>query len=517
MDRTRNAMRNIVFAGTLRLYQTIIPFLMRTAMIYFLGVEYLGLNGLFASILQVLNLAELGVGAAMVYSMYKPIVTEDKPMICALLKLYQKYYRIIGLLIATVGLCITPFIPRLIKGDTPADINIYVLYLLNLAATVLTYWLFAYKGSILQANQRNDVVSKVTLLTTTVQYAVQLAVLWAFHDYYLYVLVMLATQALTNIIIAIIANKMYPEYKPSGTIPKSEMRKINRRIRDLFTEKLGTTIVNSADTIVISAFLGLTVLVMYQNYYFIMSAVMTFLSTILYSCLSSVGNSMITDSKEKNYTDFLMITFSINWIITICMCCFITMYHPFITLWVGEKYTFSTSVTILFCVYFYLVIMQQVMGVYKDAAGIWHQDRFRPLLAAVVNLICNLAFVKMWGIYAILGSTVFSYVIVAFPWMIHNVFKYVFQRDWKKYTLDLICYFLIATVIMLLCFGISRLTAGLPLVWQVVFNGVICVVVSNVLLFLIFRKNSSFKPMIRLADKFTKHKFGKLFDKLLAK
>lgn len=186
IERTKNATRNIIFGIILKVYQILVPFLMRTAMIYLMGVQYLGLNSLFTSVLQVLNLAELGVGSAMIYSMYKPIAEDNNTVICALMNLYRTYYRIIGAIIAAVGLLLTPFIPKLISGDVPQGINIYVLYLLNLGATVLSYWLFAYKNSILQAHQRVDVVSKVTLVTSTVQYALQLLVLWVFKNYYLY-------------------------------------------------------------------------------------------------------------------------------------------------------------------------------------------------------------------------------------------------------------------------------------------------------------------------------------------
>ena len=238
-------------------------------MIYFMGVQYLGLNSLFTSILQVLNLAELGVGSAMVYSMYKPIVEDDEITICALLKLYKIYYWLIGLVIAIAGIALTPFIPRLIKSDLPAGLNIYVLYLLNLAVTVLSYWLFAYKNSLLQAHQRTDITSKVTLLTTTLQYGIQLLVLILLKDYYIYIIVNLITQVLTNIITAYAATRMYPDYKPTGKLPKQMVQDINHRIRDLFTSKIGAVVVNSADTIVISAFLGLTALAVYQNYFYI--------------------------------------------------------------------------------------------------------------------------------------------------------------------------------------------------------------------------------------------------------
>lgn len=130
--------------------------------------------------------------------MYKPIAEDNNTTICALMKLYRTYYRVIGLVIAIIGCALTPFIPKLISGDVPKELNIYILYLLNLGATVLSYWLYAYKNSILQAHQRTDIVSKVTLVTSTVQYVLQLLVLWLFKDYYLYVIVLLATQAFSN-------------------------------------------------------------------------------------------------------------------------------------------------------------------------------------------------------------------------------------------------------------------------------------------------------------------------------
>ena len=276
---------------------------MRTLMIYFMGVQYLGLNSLFTSILQVLNLAELGVGSAMVFSMYKPIAEDDSVTICALMKMYKTYYRVIGLVIAVVGAVCTPFVPKLIKSDLPPDLNVYVLYLLNLAVTVLSYWLFAYKNSLLQAHQRNDVSSKVSLITNTIQYALQILVLVTIKDYYVYTIVALLTQAITNIATAMVANKMYPNYKPEGKLPKEMVNQINQRIKDLFTSKIGAIVVNSADTIVISAFLGLNMLAIYQNYFYILSSIIGFVAILFGACTAGIGNSIIVETPEKNFKD----------------------------------------------------------------------------------------------------------------------------------------------------------------------------------------------------------------------
>ena len=177
IERTKNATRNIVVGMILKIYQLLVPFVIRTVMIHMLGMEYLGLNSLFTSILQVLNLAELGVGSAMVFSMYKPIAEDDSATINDLMRLYQFYYRIIGIIILTVGIIITPFIPKLIKSDIPSGLNIYILYYLNLGATVISYWLFAYKNCLLTAHQRSDVISKLTIITNTVMYVGQIIAL----------------------------------------------------------------------------------------------------------------------------------------------------------------------------------------------------------------------------------------------------------------------------------------------------------------------------------------------------
>ena len=229
------------------------------------------------------------------------------------MKLYRTYYRIIGFIIAAVGLALTPFIPKLISGDVPQGINIYVLYLLNLGATVISYWLFAYKNSILQAHQRVDVVSKVTLVTSTVQYALQLLVLWAFKNYYLYVVVLLATQALTNITTAICSDKLYPQFKPAGQVATEEKKAINGRIEDLFTSKIGSIIYDSADTIVISSFLGLTALAVYQNYFYILNAITSLITVVFSACTAGIGNSIVVETKEKNYRDLNKFTFIICW------------------------------------------------------------------------------------------------------------------------------------------------------------------------------------------------------------
>ncbi len=506
IERTKNASRNIVFGVILKAYQILVPFLMRTAMIYLMGVQYLGLNSLFTSVLQVLNLAELGVGSAMVYSMYKPIAEDDHEAICALMKLYRTYYRAIGLVIAVVGTILTPFIPNLISGDVPADINIYILYLLNLGATVLSYWLFAYKNSILQANQRTDVVSKVTLVTNTVQYGLQIFVLWVFHNYYYYVIVMLATQAMTNIVTAIWADKLYPDFKPQGDVGKDEIREINRRIADLFTSKIGGVIYDSADTIVISAFLGLTVLAVYQNYFYILSAITGFIGVIFSACTAGIGNSIIVESKDKNFNDLKKFTFIICWISGFCSCCLLCLYQPFMELWVGKDLMLAFSAVVCFVAYFFIRQLNALFNLYKDASGMWREDKFRPLAAALTNLVLNLILVQFIGIYGILLSTVLAILCVGMPWLMHNLFTVIFEKKnlWP-FLRVLVGY---CAVVLFSCmisyFICSFINVGLVATFFV--RLIVCCIVPNVIYFVAYRNTEVYVDTLVLVDKMTKRK-----------
>lgn len=501
IERTKNAARNIVFGGMLKIYQILVPFLMRTAMIYFLGVEYLGLSSLFVSILQVLNLAELGVGSAMVFSMYKPIVEDDRETICALMALYRKYYRIIGAVVACLGIALLPFVPKLIKGTVPEDINVYILYILQLGSTVLSYWLFAYKNCLLNAHQRNDVISKVTMASNTIQYLMQLFVLCRLKNFYLYMIVALVSQILNNITTAYIVEKMYPDYKPSGVMDKSLVKDINTRIRDLFTAKFSTVVVGAADTVVISAFLGLTSLAIYQNYYYIMNSVCMIINIVFLGVAAGIGNSLITEKIEKNYRDFEKFTFIISWIIIICSCCFIGLYQPFMKIWVGDDLMLSNGMVVLFCVYFYVSEMSMVWATVKDAAGLWHADRFRPLAGAVFNLLVNILLVNYIGLYGIVLSTILSYVLITMPWMLHNLFSLLYKKmplwDYCKKLFGYILLTAIASAATYFLCDIVAIGGFLGLAVRMA----ICLVVSNVLFVAVYRKHTLFKESMMILKK----------------
>ena len=494
INRSQNAARNIIFGVLVKIYSLFVPFIIRTVMIYTLGMQYLGLNSLFVSVLSVLNLAELGVGSAMVFSMYKPIAEDDKDTICALMRLYKIYYRIIGLAILVIGLFLTPFIPKLISGTLPEGMNVYILYLMNLASTVITYWLFAYKNCLLSAHQRSDITHKINMIIITVQYGVQIVILVVLKNYYIYIMILFLFSAIENIVRALVVDKLYPQYRAVGKLPQSEIKKINQRVRDLFTSKIGSIIVDSVDTVVISAFLGLTALAIYQNYFYVITSITGFVTIIFTSCTAGIGNSIITETKEKNYNDLKKFMLIISWISGFCICCFACLYQPFMEIWVGKENMLSFSFVVCLCVYFFVKQINSLLNLYKDAAGIWHEDRFRPLVTALTNLGMNLVMVQFWGLYGILLSTVLSMLIVGMPWLLHNLFTVLFRKSAREFLVKMLQYMFVSAIVCAVCIGVCSFIK-IGLIPTIIIRGIICCILSNIVFYIIYRRFPEFEQV----------------------
>ena len=496
IQRTKNAARNIVFDGTAHLFNMVIPFIMRTVILNYLGMEYLGLNGLFVSILSFLNMAELGVGSAMVFSMYKPIAEDDTDTICALLRLYRMFYRIIGLFIAVVGLALVPFLRNLIKGDVPPALNLYILYFMNLGCTVLTYWLFAYRNSLFQAHQRRDVSSKVNLAVRVVEYGLKILALVIFRNYYLYLSIQLLAQVSVNVLVSIQSRRMYPQYSPRGKLPREKVLDIAKRVRDLFTSKFSYTIFNSADTLVISSFLGLAMLAIYQNYFYVITSLRTMLEVVIGACIAGVGNSLVTESEEKNYGDLERFTLLFGWLMVVCTGMLLCMYQPFMRLWMGEERMLSFNYVICFAIYFYTMGVNKLINMFKDAAGIWRKDRWRPLTAALVNLGLNLATVQWLGLYGVLLSSVISIVAVQIPWLFHNLFQEVFPHKYIWRYVRFFCGFVAAALVS--C-GASLFVCSLLHLapWPtLIVNACISFLIPNAIMLLAYGKTRIFRESV---------------------
>ncbi len=492
-SRTKNAKRNIMAGIANKIVHLVFPFIIRSITIQVLGTEYLGLGSLFTSILQVLNLAELGFSSAITYNMYKPIAENDTKTICALLNLYKKIYRIIGLVILLLGLGVMPFVRNLIDGNIPEGVNIYILYALFLFNTVSTYFLFAYKSALLNACQRNDIASNVQTITSLIQYSAQILVLMVTENYYLFVIMQTATSVLNNLLTAYIAKRKYPHYICIGEVTKEQRKDIRKRVYGLMIYKVCSATRNSFDSIFISSMVGLTAVAIYSNYYTVMMAIIGVMGIFTSSIISSVGNSIATESEEKNYQDMNKFNFMYMWFsgcLTICLAC---LYQPLMKLWMGEENMFPFGIMILFCIYFYALKMGDVRAVYSDAKGLWYENRFRTIAESILNIVLNAVLGYFFGVTGIILGTLISLIIVGIGYGSQILFKHYFVHyKVSKFYLQHLTYALVTIVIGVITYLVCSLIS-FEGVFGLVLKTLICIGLPNLAYLLVYRNTKIYK------------------------
>ena len=496
LNRTKNAIKNSVWGIISRVVTLLMPFVVRTVMIKTIGVDYLGLSSLFISIITVLNLTELGIGDAIVYSMYKPIAENDRKTICALMSLYKKLYRIIGLTVLVIGACLIPFLPYLIHGETPPDVNLYILYAINLAGTVSTYWLFAYQISLLNAHQRNDVISKVSTFVYAIMYIIQILVLVTSRNYYAYFIIHPIFTIIVNLINAGMSRKLYPEYHCEGTILKEDIEDIKRRIMGLVVSKVAFASRHSFDSIIVSAFLGLEVLAIYNNYYYLIAAISGIMVVLMSSISAGIGNSLVLETKDKNENDLRSLNFLYMSVSFICFCCFIALYQPFMKLWVGDDLMFSDAIMLSFCSYFIVEKTLNLIGQYYDASGLWWHGKLKSVIEALGNLILNILLCKVFGTFGIVLASIITMVFIGLPMTTYYVFKYSFDKSPCKYLLeqfvDLLIYGSIGCVVYIVTSLFPLGDCVINSVIYMLLRLIVTLGISFLLYFIIYRKNRRF-------------------------
>ncbi len=513
LQRTVNAKRNIIWALITKVLMIAGPFVIRTIFIQKLGAEYLGLSGVYTSILQVLNLTELGFGTAVSYSMYKPVAEGDVRQVAAYLNYFKGVYRKVGLAILGMGLVILPFLQYFINDPCPPDVNLYLGFALYLGNSVLSYFLFAYKQSLLAAYQRNDAISKVAMVVVSLQYVLQIAVLLLVPNFYLYVLVIPLCTMLANLLTAAATNRLLPEYSEASlkaVRPTDEERAgVRQRVKGLMLQQLVGVSRNSLDNLFISAFIGLIAVAAFGNYFVVMSGLVGVLTTIIGAITSVVGNSVATESKEKNFADCRLFCFIYAMVAIVCSACLISLYQPFIVIWVGEELLLGIEVPLLLTIYFYVLSMGDIRSVYLNASGIWWELRWMRVAEAVANVVLNLIFVQLLGIAGVVLGTVLSLFFINFVGNSCLVFKHYFGTDkLKPFFADHALYALVALAVCAATYGVcSFIPDGGLVLWLA--KALVALVVSGVLLLVIFGRTKRFKEAWAFAKRVLHARAGK--------
>lgn len=505
--RTKNAKRNIVNGMVREVLSMVLAFVTRTMVLYVLGEQYLGLSGLFTSILNVLNLAELGFNTAVVYFLYRPIAENDYDQICAITAYLRRMYRLIGSIILVAGLAVLPFLPHLISGEHPDSMNVYVLYLIYLANSVFSYWFYAYNSILFTATQRTDIVSKVYLVVSFGTKLAQLVVLVIFHDYYLFALLMVLGTVLNNLLLHHIFQKKMPEYVPRGQISGELKRSIGKQMRAIFVAKIGSVARNGCDSIFLSAWFGLVLVASYDNYMYIFNAIMSVVWMVGGAIQASVGNCMVKESLEKNRFNFFRFDFLFSWFVGWCTVCMFCLYQPFIRIWMKgkESLLLSDFNMMLICLYFYSTAICLVQNVYANGAGLFSQMRNWFVLEALGNLILNAILGYIFGVSGIIVATTISIVVCNFFARSQILFRNYFKTSAAEYVTTQSVYFAVMIIGCITTSWVCNLVEQTGILGLLLRMG-ICVIVPNCVFAVLHCRNQKFRDCLGLVKEIVKTK-----------
>lgn len=490
-------MKNIVFGYIGNLSSTVLGFILRTVFIMKLDETLLGVNGLYTGVLSMLSMAELGIGTALNFSLYVPVAQKNYDKIKSYMQFYKKAYRIIGLIVAVLGIVLIPFLKYFIKDPGNYGMKeLTIYYLIFLFNTVSTYFV-SYKYSLVNAEQKNYIqtnILTITKLTTTI---LQLIVLVITSNFLLYLLTAAAVELLQKIWANNYLNKRYPYLLDKDVIPleKEETKEIWDKTKALLCLKVGDIARLQTDSLIISSLIQVAVVGIVDNYNMVINSIQNFVLVIFNSAISSFGNLIATESKKKQYELFKVYRFVANWIYGLSAIGFYVLLTPLVVdLWLGEKWLLGAEIIALIVIDYYFKGDRVVMMNFRTAAGVFEQDKFLPLIQGGVNLVISIVLVQRIGLIGVYIGTVVSGLIanVSRPPIVYRV---CFDRKSKEYFIDTAKYLLVMALILVIVLPLSNVLLEKVTLISFVLTGVMIVVVYNVIFLFAFCKTGEFKYM----------------------
>ena len=414
MGRVRQAEKNIFFGYISNFIIMIMGFLLRTVFIMVLDKELLGVNALYTDILSVLSLAELGVGSALNYSLYKPVANNDLEKIKSYMRLYKRAYLAIAGVITVTGLALAPFLPYLIQdsgGISAGDLTVY--YLIFLFNTVITYFV-AYKYSLANAQQRSYIQTNIITITKIVTVLAQIVMLLVTKNFLVFLLTQSAVELLQKIFVTVYFNRLYPYLRDKDVqkLDKEETDIVVTKTKALMFHKLGDVARLSTDSIIISYFMSVDWVAIVSNYTLIINYATNFIGVIFNSMIAGFGNLVATESRKKQYEMFKVYRFLACWLYGFAAVGFWLLLTPLITgIWLDDSWKLDQVVVTLMLVDFYLKGGRVVLINFKIAAGIFEQDRYLSLVQGAVNLVLSIVGIRYIGLAGVYVGTVISGVM----------------------------------------------------------------------------------------------------------
>ena len=502
MGRVQFAAKNIAFGYIGNITSTVLGFVLRTVFIQRLDETLLGVNGLYTGVLTMLSLAELGIGTALNYSLYAPVANNDLEKIKSYMLFYKKAYLAIAGVVAGIGIILIPFLKFFIKD--PGDYGMQELtiyYLIFLFNTVSTYFV-AYKYSLVNAQQKNYIQTNVLTLTKLATTISQIIVLLVTANFLFYLLAAATVELIQKIYVNQYLNRLYPYLRDKNVKPleKEETQAVKEKTKALVCHKVGDVARLQTDSLIISSFIQVSLVGVVDNYTMVINSISGFVNIIFNSVISSFGNLIATESKEKQHEMFNIYRFVANWVYGLSAVGFYVLLTPLVYLWLGEKWLLGNGVIALILIDYYFKGDRIVLSNFKTAAGVFEEDKYLALIQGAVNLVISIGLVQTMGLSGIYIGTIISGLIanVTKPFIIYRV---CFGRGAGEYFLDTAKKLSVLAVTLAIVLFASKFLLQQITMISFVLTGVMIVLVYNVLFLICFGRTKEFGYLVGLVKR----------------
>ncbi len=485
-NRTFNSTINIVVGIIKNVVITLLAFISRKLFIEYIGIEFLGINGLFTNILSLLSMADLGFGTAMSFSFYKPLADGDEKKLASLIHFYKKVYHIIAIAVAVIGLSLIPILDKIINLETPVH-NIELYYIIFLSNTVISY-LFVYKSSVLTADQKNFVVDIWTIAVNVIKIIIQCIFTIIFKNYIIYIVLNVLATLVNNLVISHQANKQYPYISNYTSIDKQDKKEIFVNLKSVFIYKVSGSLLNSIDSIVISVCISTVAVGLYSNYSTITTSLVSFITIIFTSLTPSIGNLIVKESYDARYKIFTMAQNLSFWISGFVSICTYVLISDFIEIWLGQEYVMGELMAVAVALNLYFSTSMQTIWIFREASGLYKRTKYIMLIAAIVNLCLSVLLAKILGAAGVILATTIAKISTYFWYEPNILFKDFFKKRvisyYKTYMLNILC-------VIIAGLGISKLMNLIAINgiigWLI--KAMVCAVIVNTIYVVINIKN----------------------------
>lgn len=479
-----------------QLFTLWLSFVSRTVFIKFLTAEYLGISGLFSNVLTVLSFAELGIGDAMTYAMYKPVKEDNRKLVNQLMVVYKKAYTGIAVVVGAIGLGLSFFLSFIIAEppDIPESLQlIFWLYVVNnMASYILTY-----KKSILIAYQENYIVSEVQQIASLIQQIAQMIVLCFTKQYILYLIIQILCTILNNIIISVVVKKRYPwiNEKDGEELPQEVSKEIFKNVKALSISKIAGVVSNGSDNIIISKFVGLSSVGVASNYTMIINSLNGILWNGLSSLTSSFGNFNVDSTigqRRKLFNELFLCSYWLYGFMTIGI---ITLANSFVQLWVGSNYLVPQGVVLALVLITYISGVNFPVYTYQSTLGMFDKMKIPYVLFAVFNILLSILLGKKWGLFGVYIATSITRLCTSEVSSGYYVYRYGLKLSPLKYLKKYVIYFLILILnILVTNYAVSLVQIAGIIGFSI--KVVTCTVVCNAIYFVCFFRTTEFRNLL---------------------